>query len=288
MQTLLMQVLLLVVLCFSGLTPCALAETFPQSLSAIPENSTQTSRINILLLGDSTVEGKLPHQIETESDQLEDVVRKLIDAEDGLPPVRVVNAGLSGEYVQAFLEKRYDTLLPEIKSADFITVRYGLNDYRKREGFQENFPKDLVQLVERIRKDNPQAGIIFETICVYFDEQKSAAIIPLIEKAAHEAGVPLLDIYGGMKKEIEAGNSCLTYHRIPMNKIPAKFHSLLPKPYNETEIVVMDNRLDVHLRDVPGWFDDKHPNSAGYHIIGALEARFLVPGIRQKIDSTPK
>jgi lysophospholipase L1-like esterase len=247
------------------------------------EGGTQTAPINILLLGDSTVEGWASHQFEPGQDQLEDVVRKLLEAEGDLPPARVVNAGRGGEYVQGLLERRYDELLPEIKAAHFITVRYGLNDYGKREGFHENFQKDLVLLAERIRKDNATAEIIFETICCYFDEKKSAEVIPLIEKAASEAGVPLLDVYAGMKKEIDAGNTCLTYHRLPLDKIPAKLHALLPKPVKENEILVMDNRLDVHLRDVPGWFADKHPNSAGYHIIGDIEAKYLAPRIRARI-----
>ncbi len=283
MRTILMQVVLMLALCCTCMADESLAANFPQSTSPIPESATQVSPVHILLLGDSTVEGWASHLFEPESDQLEDVVRKLIDAEGDLPPVCVVNAGLSGEYVQSLLEKRYDDLLPEIRSADYIMIRYGLNDYGKREGFSEKFPEDLIQLVERIRKDNATAEIIFETICCYFDEQKSAEVIPLIKKAANEAGVTVLDIYEGMKKEIAAGNTCLTYHRIPLNKIPAKFHSLLPEPYKETEIVVMDNRLDVHLRDVPGWFADKHPNSAGYHIIGDIEAKYLAPRIRQKM-----
>lgn len=244
--------------------------------------------ISILLLGDSTVEGSVTREVEPEADQLEDVVRKLLDSEGDLPPIRVVNAGRGGEFVQGLVEKRYESLLEEIKKADFITIRYGLNDYGKREGFMDNFTSDLVALIDRLRKDNPKADIILETVCVYFEATKSEEVNSRIRKAAEQAGVPLLDIYARMAREIETGNSCLTYRRIALDKIPGKFHALLPKPWKEGEIVVMDNRLDAHLMDVPGWTADRHPNLAGYHIIGDEEAKFLAPRIRARQDGASK
>ena len=30
----------------------------------------------------------------------------------------------------------------------------------------------------------------------------------------------------------------------------------------------MDNLLDVHLAQVPDWFKDRHPNLAGYQVLG--------------------
>jgi lysophospholipase L1-like esterase len=47
----------------------------------------------------------------------------------------------------------------------------------------------------------------------------------------------------------------------------------------------MDNRLDPHFRDLPGWFADRHPNPAGYHVIGDESARFLAKLIREKKKS---
>jgi hypothetical protein len=47
-------------------------------------------------------------------------------------------------------------------------------------------------------------------------------------------------------------------------------------------MVVMDNIVDAHLRDVPGWFGDRHQTLAGYHVIGDEAARFLAPLIRQR------
>src|SRR5258708_5721918 len=40
------------------------------------------------------------------------------------------------------------------------------------------------------------------------------------------------------------------------------------KPFvHGTTAEVMDNRLDAHFRHLPGWFADRRPNSAGYHVI---------------------
>src|SRR5205807_299442 len=39
---------------------------------------------------------------------------------------------------------------------------------------------------------------------------------------------------------------------------------------------------------VPGWFADRHPNLAGYHVIGAEAAHFLAPLLRERAKSAPK
>jgi hypothetical protein len=46
-----------------------------------------------------------------------------------------------------------------------------------------------------------------------------------------------------------------------------------------------DNRLDAHFRDLPGWFADRHPDSAGYHVIGDESAEFLARRIREEVNA---
>jgi hypothetical protein len=53
-------------------------------------------------------------------------------------------------------------------------------------------------------------------------------------------------------------------------------------PGKDPQVVVLDNRLDAHLGHLPGWFDDRHPNLAGYHVIGDETVKFLAPLIRAK------
>ncbi len=53
-------------------------------------------------------------------------------------------------------------------------------------------------------------------------------------------------------------------------------------PEKEPKVVVMDNRLDAHFGNLPGWYGDRHPNLAGYHVIGDETAKFLAPLIRAK------
>jgi lysophospholipase L1-like esterase len=43
----------------------------------------------------------------------------------------------------------------------------------------------------------------------------------------------------------------------------------------------MDNRLDAHFGHLPGWYNDRHPNLAGYHVIASETAKWLAPIIRQ-------
>lgn len=265
------------VFCFALVHP-----SFSAPTAETPDQPEGTEFVTVLLLGDSTVQGSVNRTLDPDVDQLEDIVCKLLDAEPDLPPVRVINQGRGGEYVQQFLNERYDKVIEDIQAADYITIRYGLNDYGKRENFMDTFKGDIVDLVNRLKKDNPEAEIIVETVCVYFDEKKSEEVNSRVKAAAEEAGVPLLDIYARNAKEIEEGNTILSYRRVPLERIPENLRSLLPPLWEKDQVVVMDNRLDAHFKNVEGWFSDKHPNHAGYHIIGSEEARYLAPRIRER------
>jgi hypothetical protein len=68
-----------------------------------------------------------------------------------------------------------------------------------------------------------------------------------------------------------------------------KYHPLLPAgAVKGGDVVILDNTLDAHLQDIPGWFSDRHPNLAGYHVIGDEAAKFLAPLIRERVKATPK
>jgi hypothetical protein len=74
----------------------------------------------------------------------------------------------------------------------------------------------------------------------------------------------------------------LKYGRYPPEKVPDK-HCQWVKPFvRDGQVVVIDNRLDAHFGKLPGWFSDRHPNLAGYHVIGDETARFLARLIREK------
>jgi hypothetical protein len=47
-------------------------------------------------------------------------------------------------------------------------------------------------------------------------------------------------------------------------------------------VAVLDNRLDAHLGNLPGWYGDRHPNLAGYHVIADETAKYLAPLIRAR------
>ena len=54
-------------------------------------------------------------------------------------------------------------------------------------------------------------------------------------------------------------------------------------PGNQPMVEVLDNRLDAHFGQLPGWFGDRYPNLAGYHVIGDEAAKFLAPLIRTEL-----
>lgn len=243
-------------------------------------------KVQILLLGDSTTEGSIPRRHAPKGPHLEDVIRELLAEEKDLPPTNVINLGLSGEYVRRLLDSgRYDDLVPQLPGIDYVFIRYGLNDNARRENFAENFPKDYHELIERLRKDHPQATLIVMTVIPYLDPAASERVNKLNAQVAEAAKLPLFDIYPRYAAELKQGPNMLNYRRYPLDKIPENRRAFV-KPFvvgsDNPGVEVLDNRLDAHFGHLPGWFGDRHPNLAGYHVIGDETAKYLAPLIRAK------
>lgn len=252
-------------------------------------------KIQILLLGDSTTEGSIPRKIEPEGPHLEDVIRLLLAAEGDLPPCKVINLGLSGEFIRRLIDSgRYDKTVPGLPGIDYILIRYGLNDVSKREDFDANFPQDFRELLARLRGDHPAATLIPMTVLprTFHSDGEDPAIErinDLVRRVANAENLPLFDIYPRYHRELEKGPNMLNYRRFPLAKIPEKYREFAAPfvlPEKEPKVVVLDNRLDAHFGNLPGWFSDRHPNLAGYHVIGDETARFLAPLIRKRSGGT--
>ena len=242
-------------------------------------------KVQILILGDSTAEGSVPRKLVKEGPHLEDVIRQLLAAEGDLPPCNVINLALSGEYIQRLVDSgRYEKLASKLPGLDYIFVRYGLNDNARREDFANNFPKDFHALLARLRQDHPNAVLIPMTVIPFSDAATSERINNLIRQVAEQEKLKLFDIYPRYATELEKGPNMLNYRRFPLAKIPEKYHEFV-KPFTSgtpPTVVVMDNRLDAHFGHLPGWFSDRHPNLAGYHVIGDETVKFLAPILHER------
>jgi lysophospholipase L1-like esterase len=214
-------------------------------------------RVQVLLLGDSTTEASIPKILAPEEPQLEDALRILLAADGGLPSTDVYNLGLSGEYIRRLLDSgRYDRDVATKPSADFVFIRYGINDRSKREGFADNFPKDFHELISRLRKDHPKAVIIPMSIIPYQPDSDNSAVNSMVKQVADAEGLPFFDIHPRYSEELKKGPNMLNYRRIALSKIPENLRSMV-KPYvralgTEPHVLVLDNRLDAHLGHVPG------------------------------------
>lgn len=251
-----------------------------------PLKAEHEGKVQILLLGDSTTEGSIPRRHVPEGPHLEDVIRLLLAEEKDLPPTNVINLGLSGEYIRRLLDSgRYDKEASKLPGIDYVLIRYGLNDNSYRENLEENFPKDYHELIERIKRDHPQATIIVMTVIPYGSEEMCLRLNKLNEQVAKAEGLTLFDIYPRYAEELKRGPDMLNYRRFPLEKIPENRREFV-KPFivpgAKPTVEVMDNRLDAHFGNLPGWFGDRHPNLAGYHVIGDETAKFLGPLIREK------
>lgn len=248
-------------------------------------------RLQVLLIGDSTTEAGIPKRAEPEQPQFEDYVRILLATEGDLPPADVYNEGVSGEFIRRLIDSgRYDREIATKPKADYIFIRYGLNDSGKRENFVENFPKDFHELIGRLRKDHPDAVIIPMTAIPYSSVNNHAEINGLIKQVAETEKLPLFDIAPRYLAELEKGPDMLNYRRYALSKVPEALRPLaMPhvQPGADPQIVVLDNRLDAFFGHLPGWFSDRHPTHAGYNVIASETVKFLAPMIRERQGKKP-
>jgi lysophospholipase L1-like esterase len=254
-------------------------------------------KIQIVLLGDSTTEGSIPRKIVPQGPHLEQVIEQLLAAEADLPPAQVTNLGLSGEYIRRLLDTgRYDKVAARLPGVDYIFIRYGPNDVNRRENFDLNYPKDFRELIARLRRDHPAAMLIPTTAIplnadLAVDAPKAKRMNDLVYQVAAEEKLTLFNLYPRYASEQAKGPNMLNYRRYALAKIPEKFHAFVQPfviPGKDAQVVVLDNRLDAHFGQLPGWFDDRHPNLAGYHVIGDETAKFLAPLIRAKFGAAKR
>jgi lysophospholipase L1-like esterase len=244
---------------------------------------TEPTKVRVLLLGDSTVIGSVCRELRPKADHLEDVVRKLLAAEADLPPVEVVNRGQNGDMIHHLLARRYEQDVAKAAPFDFIFVRYGLNDIRHLKDFPTEFPANYRKLLARLRADHPRAEVVLETVIPYLGEEQDRAINEQVRKVAAAEKLPLLDQYAPYAAELKNGPNMLSYRRLPLAEVPPKYRALLPPDAVRGDVVyVLDNLLDIHLAAVPGWFKDRHPNLAGYQVIGKQLAGYLTPRLRER------
>lgn len=240
-------------------------------------------KVQILLLGDSTTIGSVCRVTNPAGPHLEDVIRLLLATDKELPQTNVINQGRDGEFIHGLLTGgRYEKDIAKLPGIDYVFIRYGLNDRGKREDFANNFPKDMHDLIERLQKDFPQATVIPTTIIPYMTPEADAEINMLIRKGADECKLPVFDLYTRYQAELAHGQNMLNYRRYALDKIPESQREWVKPFVRGNSVVSMDNTLDAHFRDLPGWFGDRHPNLAGYHVIGDETARYLTKSIREK------
>ena len=119
-------------------------------------------------IGESKTEASVKKNLGPDETQFADHVRSLVATEPDRPPTDVYNEGVSGEYIRRLLDSgRYDKDIATKPKADYIFIRYGLNDASKREKFAENFPKDFRELLGRLKQDHPDAVLIAMTAIPY-------------------------------------------------------------------------------------------------------------------------
>jgi lysophospholipase L1-like esterase len=246
-------------------------------------NAEHDGKVQVLLLGDSTTEGSMPRLMKPEGPHLEKVLEQLLAAEEDLPPCHVINSSLSGEYIRRLLDSgRYDRDAAKLPGVDYIFIRYGLNDRARVRNFTQEFPRHFHELIDRLRKDHPQALLIPMNVLPFANEEVSREINDLVRQVARKEQLDVFDMYPRYAAELKKGHNMLNYRRYPVEKIPKKYHQLV-KPYvRGPSVLVMANELDPILGHLPGWYGDRHPNLAGYNVIADETAKYLTGLLRKR------
>ncbi len=245
-------------------------------------------RLQIILLGDSTTEASIPKQLAPSEPQIEDTLRIKLAEQTDLPPCDVYNEGVSGEYIRRLLDTRYDKAVKTKPQADYIFIRYGLNDQSRIKDFNTAFPKDFHELLERLRKDHPKAMLIPMTAIPYALNNLHEDINALIQQIATAEKLTLFDIAPRYLAELKKNPDGLNYRRYSLAKIPENlrpFATPYLQPGTDPQVVVLDNRLDGIFGHLPDWTGDRHPNLAGYNVIADETAKWLAPVIRSRINA---
>jgi lysophospholipase L1-like esterase len=196
---------------------------------------------------------------------------------------------VNGDMVGLLLDRprRYESDVAKQAPLDFIFLRFGLNDVRHLKDFKTEFPANYKTLIARLRADHPKAEIVLETAIPYLGEEKDDAVNEQVRAIAAAEKLPLLDQYTPYAAELKNGPNMLSYRRLSLQEIPKKYHALIPPDTIKGDVVqVMDNLLDVHLAKVPDWFKDRHPNLAGYQVIGTQLANYLASRLRTKAKAS--
>jgi lysophospholipase L1-like esterase/nicotinamidase-related amidase len=243
-------------------------------------------RLQIILLGDSTTEASIPKKLAPDEPQIEDTLRIKLAAEADLPACEVYNEGVSGEYIRRLLDTRYDKAVKSKPQADYIFIRYGLNDQAKVKEFNTQFAKDFHELLERLRKDHPKAMLIPMTVIPYALNNLHEDINALVKQISKDEKLTLFDIAPRYLAELKKNPDGLNYRRFPLSKIPENlrpFATPYIQPGTDPTVVVLDNRLDGIFGHLPGWAGDRHPNLAGYNVIADETAKWLAPVIRSRL-----
>jgi len=183
------------------------------------------------------------------------------------------------------LDTRYGKAVKTKPQADYIFIRYGLNDQAKVKDFKTQFPKDFHELLERLRKDHPKAMLIPMTCIPYARETLHADINALIQQIAKDEKLTLFDIAPRYLAELKKSPDGLNYRRFSLSKVPDQLKAFATpylQPGTDPQIVVLDNRLDGIFGHLSGWMGDRHPNLAGYNVIADETAKWLAPIIRER------
>lgn len=119
---------------------------------------------------------------------------------------RNVNLGLDGEWVEAFLENRYDSALREsVDRADIFIIRYGTND-AQHEKTPAEFAEDLRTLIDRLRDDYPGCSILMGTgphikSLPWCNTEQYGHHWQAVRDLGAELDIPVVDVYARFEAE---------------------------------------------------------------------------------------
>lgn len=186
---------------------------------------------NLYMAGDSTLHSRKVTKpgagieetcLGSWGDELENYVK---------PGVKIVNLAMSGRSTKSFIDEgRWDKLIKQVQSGDYVFIQFGHNDQKKNKpkvyaAADGAYRENLTRFAKEVRAKGGKPVFGTSMVRRTFDKQGKirdglGAYPETVRKLGKELGVPVVDMNAFTRKKVEATpqEESIKWYRASVNK----------------------------------------------------------------------